>query len=59
MWAGAISELYSVTATEAKATAMPSSTRPRMSTHSDQAAVMKTTPISNSMPAISMVNLRP
>ena len=59
MWAGAISLRYSVTATDAKATATPSRMRPRMSSAKFGAAAVTTTPTSNRPPASSIVRLRP
>ncbi len=59
MCAGAISLLYSVTATEANATAMPSRIRPTMSIARLNAVQVITTPTSKNRPAMSIVFLRP
>ena len=59
MWAGAISLLYRVTATDAKATAMPRNILPRYSMGRLKAAHVMTTPMSKRIPAINIVVFRP
>ena len=59
MWAGAISLLYRVTATEAKATAMPRNILPRYSMGRLKAVHVITTPMSNRIPAINIVVFLP
>ena len=59
MCAGAISLLYRVTATEAKATAMPRNILPRYSMGSVKAAHVMMTPMSNRIPAINIVVFLP